>query len=63
VLFNNGRIYKIHINIQRKASNFDIMKSYYFARLLDEELYQKQGEGKIDTNKIEQSIRAAEIMF
>ena len=61
MLFNNGRIYKIHINMHRKASNFDIMKSYYFARLLDKELLKKQEEGKIDSGKIEQSIRTAEV--
>ena len=32
---NNDRIYKIHLNINKKASNFDILKSYYFAMLLD----------------------------
>jgi hypothetical protein len=40
-LSNNGRLYKIHINLHKKATNFDIMKSYYFARLLDIELYEK----------------------
>ena len=32
---NNNRKYKIHLNMNKNATNFDIMKAYYFARLLD----------------------------
>lgn len=34
-IVNNGRIYQIHLNMNKNATNFDIMKAYYFARLLD----------------------------
>ena len=37
-------MYEIHINMNKNATNFDIMKAYYFARLLDEHLYSFQNE-------------------
>jgi hypothetical protein len=60
---NNGRIYQIHLNMNKQASNFDIMKSYYFARLLDNNLYKYELEENITTDTIELSIRTAEIEF
>ena len=35
LLLNNNREYRIHINMSIKESNFDILKSYYLARLID----------------------------
>jgi hypothetical protein len=37
-LINNGRIYQIDVNMSQKASNIDILKSYYLTRLIDIEL-------------------------
>lgn len=55
---NNNRVYKIHINLHQQATNFDIFKSYYFARLLDNEL---QKAPYIEKVAIDTAIRAAEI--
>lgn len=38
-LLNNDRVYQVHLNMNKNATNFDIMKAYYFARLLDQQLY------------------------
>eukprot|EP00347_Sterkiella_histriomuscorum_P012381 403368796 len=60
---NNGRKFEIHLNMSKNATNFDIMKAYYFARLLDEQLFNFQKVQRIDANIIEQSIKTAEIEF
>lgn len=46
--------------MSKKATNFDVLKSYYFSRLLDIELLKNE---KLDTQKIEDAIRSAEIEF
>ena len=37
-IINNNRKYRIHINTNSNCSTLDVLKSYYFARLLDKEL-------------------------
>ena len=32
---NNDRDYRIHLNLHKDANTEDILKSYYFARILD----------------------------
>ncbi|CDW83257.1 UNKNOWN [Stylonychia lemnae] len=60
--FNNGRPYKIHINMKKEAENIDILKSYYFARLLDNQLNKDMSYNKNDsnTNNLYQKIYEAE---
>lgn len=57
---NNGRIYKIHVNMSRDSQSIDQLKSYFLVRLIDSELQKKE---RINTTAIEMSIRAAEIAF
>lgn len=46
--------------MSQKAQNIDVLKSYYLARLIDNELKRRE---RINTQTIEMSIRNAEIMF
>eukprot|EP00347_Sterkiella_histriomuscorum_P003816 403362828 len=60
-MLNNDRIYKIHLNLNKDASNSDILKSYYFARLLDNNLQEEvKSTKKLDQSQIEFSFKQAE---
>jgi len=48
------------MNMSQRANNVDILKSYFLARLVDNELTRKE---RINTQAIEMSIRAAENKF
>lgn len=48
------------MNMSQRANNLDILKSYFLARLVDNELFKKE---RINTQAIEMSIRAAENKF
>jgi hypothetical protein len=56
-LTNNGRLHQIHLNIGLKATNFDILRSYYFARLLDMELSKSK---TFNQDIIDSAIKGAE---
>ena len=60
VLGNNSRNYQIHVNMSQRACNLDVLKSYYMARLIDNELAKKE---RFNTYAIETSIRHAEREF
>lgn len=46
--------------MSQRAHNSDVLKSYYLARLIDNELQKKE---RMNTTAIEMSIRAAEREF
>jgi len=60
---NNDRFYVIHINMHQGASNSDILKAYYFSRLLDKAMQEKTESETVNGYKIEDAIRAAEWHF
>ena len=45
---NNSRPYIIHINLEHGCDNYDILESYYFARVLDRNMSQNAESDHID---------------
>jgi len=59
---NNGRNYRIYVNMGINATNLDILKSYYFTRLLDLELQEEAKTAKVEFTKqqIDSAVERAE---
>lgn len=59
---NNNRSYVIHLNLEHGCSNLDILESYYFSRVLDNNLLDNFNE-ETGLFNIEKAIRKTEWHF